>query len=64
MELTKGILEVGKGALRLFDVSIVAAEDFLVCRSMAEVLACLEHLALCLDAPVDVLDLLVQLVSL
>lgn len=64
MQLAEGVLEVGERTLRLADLGVVLAQDIGVTGSLANELGCLEELALGLDALVDVLDLLVQLVRL
>ena len=57
-------LEVGQRALGLANLGLIAAEDLLVGRRLAEVLGGLEDLALGLDALVDLLNLLIQLARL
>lgn len=64
VQLAEGVLKVGERTLRLADLGVVLAQDIGVASSLANELGCLEKLALGLDALVDVLDLLVQLVRL
>ena len=64
VQLTEGVLEIGEGALCLPDLCIVLPQDIGICGGLAEELGCFEDLALCLDALVDILYLLVQLVRL
>ena len=64
LQLAQGVLEIGEGAFRLTDLSIVLAEDIRVIGGLAHEAGGLEDLALGLNALVDILDLLVQLVRL
>jgi hypothetical protein len=64
LELTKGLFVVRKILLGLSDLGCVAAQNLLVECSSSELLGGLQDLALGLDMLVDLLDLLVELVSL
>ena len=64
LQLAEGLLEIGDGPLSLSNCSIVAPEDLWVVCGLAQQLRRLEDLALCLNALVDVLDLLVELIRL
>ena len=64
VQLAESVLEIGEGAFCLADLGVVSAEDIGVASRLAEELGGLEELALGLDALVDILDLLVQLVRL
>ena len=64
VQLAEGVLEIGERTLCLANLGVVLAEDIGVARRLADELGGLEELALGLDAFVDVLDLLVQLVRL
>ncbi len=64
LQLCEGVLEIGDGPLCLSYCSIVSSENLRVLCGHAQELGRLEHLALCLNALVDILDLLVELMRL
>lgn len=64
LELAEGVLKVREGTFRLSDSGIVSPQDVWVCGCLTEELGSLKHLALCLYALVNILDLLVQLMRL
>ena len=64
VQLAEGVLEIGERSLGLTDLGIVPTQYIGVGGRLANELGGFEELALRLDALVNVLDLLVQLVRL